>query len=112
MPNHLNRARLFTLATAFCSPFAPSFGARTDAAADLGGLLSLDTPRPASEFTDLLATLDGVLAKPTEQPAGVVPSPPLRKPQADPARPDDHEYLEDFHGFMAYASSISGRGRR
>ena len=100
-----------TILRRFCSPLPPSMGARTDGANDLRELLTLDEARPRSDFERLLSDLQAVENLPTTTPAGPIDPPPLRKPQPDPARPDDDNYREDFHGFVGYASSLTGLGR-
>lgn len=94
-----------TILRRFCSPRAPFLGARVDAAHDLGDLLSLARPRPMSEFADLLARLDEVIAAPRNEPLVQAAPVPLRK-----KRHNSVGESEDFHGFLAYASAKTGRG--
>jgi phospholipase C len=94
-----------TILRRFCSPRPQYLSARVDAAHDLGELLSLERPRPASEFASLLAKLDEVIAAPPHTPTARAAPVPVRK-----KLPGTLGETEDFHGFIAYASAITGRG--
>ena len=94
-----------TILRRFCAPFPPDMGPRVREAADLGELLTLDTPRPRSDFNQLAAEMSQVAARPAVPAMGKHPAAPLRKPEP--------EHMEDdFHGLIAFASSVTGRGRR
>jgi phospholipase C len=101
-----------TILRRFCSPHPPRMSPRADNAADLRDLLTLDEPRPRSDFDALVAELRRVEGLPGLSPTGVIDPVPMRVPHPDPNDPEDHTYLEDFHGFMAYASSVTGLGPR
>lgn len=83
----------------------PKLSPRTDAANDLRSLLTLDQPRQVGEFLDLLDQLN-VVANMDVPPASPRANIPTRKL---PMSADPEALKEDFHGFMAYASSITGR---
>lgn len=94
-----------TILRTFCAPHPPSMGARADEAADLRHLLTLDTPRPRSDFDKLANELRELAGRHVQPLTGRIPPAPLRKP-----KPEDLE--EDWHGLVAYASSITGVGQR
>jgi phospholipase C len=93
-----------TIMRGFCSPRPAYLSDRVDQANDVRELLSLDTARPASDFTALLALLDETVdAEPSpELPKNFVPT--RKKPPGTPGE------TEDFHGVIAYASTLTGRG--
>src|SRR5690606_7208134 len=86
-----------TILRRFCSQRLPDMGPRTNEAADLRNLLTLDTPR--TDFTTLKTELNSVALWPTVALQGVPPN-VHRKP--DPA-------LEDYHALIAHATSMTGR---
>jgi phospholipase C len=91
-----------TILRRFISPQPPYMGPRATAAADVGHLLTLDTPRPRSEFEALKNEMTAIAAQP-QRPSGVFSKPaPVRLDTKD----DD-----DFHGLIAYLSSVTGVGR-
>lgn len=92
-----------TILRRFCHPFVPSLGARTNYAADLRDVLTLDAPRPASDFTGLLSELQQIINRPVPTLQGTIPAAPLRKPAVS-------ELEDDFKGLVAFASSITGIG--
>lgn len=94
-----------TILRTFCSPRPPSLGPRTDGAADLRELLTLDTARPRSEFDRLVRELDRIANRPAVALSGGMAPARLRKPA--PGHLED-----DFHGLIAFASSITGVGPR
>lgn len=94
-----------TILRCFCSPHPPSMGPRADGAADLRDLLTLDTARPRSDFDQLVRELDTVANGPVVSLNGNVPAAPLRKPKGA-------DLEDDFHGLIAFASSITGVGHR
>src|SRR5262245_18750868 len=94
-----------TILRTFCSPRPPSLGPRTDGAADLRDLLTLDTPRPESDFDTLLGELDRVISRQVPALNGTVLAAPLRWPKA--AKLED-----DFRGLAAFAGSVTGVGSR
>ena len=101
-----------TILRCFCSPNVPRMSPRADKANDLRGLLTLDDPRPASDFAQLLSDLEAAEDDPPTTPddvARIAPI-PLRKPVFDPDYPDEHPELDDFGGFVAYATAVTGRG--
>ncbi|HET9428405.1 MAG TPA: alkaline phosphatase family protein [Allosphingosinicella sp.] len=96
-----------TVLRRFCGPRPPLSGRRVSAAADLREFLTLDTPRPASDFADLLQLCDQYADGPNRSSPGVTASNvPTRKlpPDADPDK-----VKEDFQGFIALASATTGR---
>ncbi len=98
-----------TVLRRFCGPRTPKMSPRTTAANDVRDLLSLPAPRLAPEFQDLLAELDRIAdSPPTTSSLGPTPV-PTRKVTADE---DPEEFGQDFHGFIAYASTITGRAPR
>jgi phospholipase C len=92
-----------TILRTFCYPFTPSLGARTNYAADLRELLSLDTARPRSDFDGLQAEMQQILSRPAPVLNGTIPAAPLRKPAVG-------DLEDDFKGLVAFASSITGVG--
>jgi hypothetical protein len=70
---------------------------------DLRDVLTLDAPRPRSDFNTLAAEMAAIANRASAPLIGQVPPAPLRAPAAD--RMED-----DFHGLIAYASSITGMG--
>jgi phospholipase C len=97
-----------TILRRFCSPNAPVMPPRVEAAADLREILTLNTARPNTDFASLLQVLDPIAASaPRHGPDGMRTPVPTRKL---PQKSSDPElFAEDFHGFMAYASSLTGR---
>src|SRR5690606_89534 len=89
-----------TILRRFCSQRLPDMGPRTNEAADVRDLLTLDTPR--TDFDTLKAELSAVALWPTVALRGVPPT-VQRKPDPE---------LEDFHALVAQATSITGRARR
>ena len=94
-----------TILRRFCKPLVPSLSPRTSGAADVRDVLTLDTARPSSDFDGLRAEVKKMLAKRPVVPTESMPPAPLRKP-----KPEEME--DDFHGLIAYSSSITGMGRR
>jgi hypothetical protein len=92
-----------TILRTFCAPRPPSLGPRTDGAADLRELLTLDMARPKSDFATLAGELQQIASRPVAAINGVMPAAPLRKPAPS-------ELEDDFHGLVAFASSITGVG--
>ena len=92
-----------TILRTFCYPYIPSLGARTNYAADLRELLTLDTAR--SDFDDLLVEMQQILSRPAPVLNGTIPAGPLRKPAVA-------DLEDDFKGLVAFASSITGTGPR
>jgi phospholipase C len=93
----------------FCKPFLPDMSPRVDAARDLRDLLTLEPAeyRKNSDFASLLQVCDAVAASPVRRNSQASPPPvPMRKI----ANRDDEEFKEDFGGFMAFASTVTGRG--
>ena len=72
-----------TILRTFCYPHIPSLGARTNYAADVRELLTLDSPRPASDFDGLLAELQEYLSRPAPVLNGTIPAAPLRMPDVE-----------------------------
>jgi phospholipase C len=96
-----------TILRRFCSPRPPEMSARVTAANDLRGLLTRDSPRPDADFVETLRVMDAVADSPVRQSPGATHSPvPTRKLDRS-ADPDD--FKQDFHGFIAYASAVTGR---
>ena len=100
-----------TVLRRFCSPQSPLVSARLAASNDPGDLLSLpaDQPRLVGDFTQLLATLDAVAGSSTRRINGVPTPVPMRKLASNA---DPEAYKEDFQGFIAYASALTGLGTR
>jgi hypothetical protein len=94
-----------TILRRFCSPRPAYLSARVDAANDLGELLSLDLARPAREFADLITTLDQVILAQPSRTGSPVPVKPIAN-----LMPGEPDAREDFHGFIAFASAMTGRG--
>jgi phospholipase C len=97
-----------TILRRFCSPYPPKMSPRVEAANDLRDVLTLDVDaaRPKSDFASLLQVLEPVATSADRgDPAARPGSVPTRK-IADPM---DDEFREDFHGFMAFASAVTGR---
>lgn len=88
-----------TILRRFCSQRLPDMGPRTNDAADIRDLLTLDTAR--ANFDTLKAEVDTVALWPTVALQGVPPT-VQRKPDRE---------LEDFHSLVAHATSMTGRGR-
>ena len=94
-----------TILRRFCSPRPAFLSHRVDAANDVRELLSLpaDQPRLKAEFAELLAALQVVI--------DARPNPPqIHRPRLDGLIPSAPDAKEDFHGAIAYASAMSGRG--
>lgn len=89
-----------TILRRFCSQRLPDMGPRTNEAADVRNLLTLDTAR--GDFTALKAEVSAVALWPTVALQGV---PPTVRRKPDPG-------LEDFHALVAQATSMTGRGRQ
>lgn len=94
-----------TILRRFCAPRPPFLGARMAGAADLRDLLTLDTARPRSEFNELAQELQQVANRPAAAPSSTMPAAPLR-------RPAPSEMEDDFHGLIAFSSSVTGMGAR
>lgn len=93
-----------TILRRFCAPFPPKLGARMAGMPDLRDVLTLDAPRPRSDFDTLAAEMAAIANRAAAPVNGEVPPAPLRAPAPD--RMED-----DFHGLIAYASSVTGMGR-
>jgi hypothetical protein len=79
--------------------------ARVEAAADLREMLTL--PEPRSDFVSLLQVLDSIAdSSPRHAPGGERTPVPTRKL---PRSVNPELFGEDFHGLIAYASSLTGR---
>jgi phospholipase C len=92
-----------TILRRFCGPIPPKLGARMAGMPDLRDVLTLDAPRSRSDFNTLAAEMSAIANRASAPVNGQVPPAPLRAPAAD--RMED-----DFHGLIAYASSITGMG--
>jgi phospholipase C len=92
-----------TILRRFCGPFPPNFGARMAEMPDLRDVLTLNAPRPRSDFDTLAAEMAAIAGRASVRVNGQVPPAPLRAPAPD--RMED-----DFHGLIAYASSVTGMG--
>ncbi|HUG64255.1 MAG TPA: alkaline phosphatase family protein [Gaiellaceae bacterium] len=96
-----------TILRRFCSPRPPQMSGRVTAANDLRELLTRDSARPQTDFADTLAIMDAVASSPVRQSPGAEHSPvPIRKLDASA---DLEDFKQDFHGFIAYASAVTGR---
>lgn len=91
-----------TILRRFCSARLPDMGPRVNDAADVRHLLTLDVARPASDFALLAEEMRAIASLPTVALAGVPPT----------ARRKPDRQLEDFHALVAYATSITGKGRQ
>lgn len=89
-----------TILRRFCSERLPDMGPRTNEAADIRHLLTLDTAR--DNFDTLKAEVSTVALWSTVALQGVPPT-VQRKPDPE---------LEDFHSLVAHATSMTGRGRQ
>lgn len=94
-----------TILRTFCSPRVPSMGARTDDAADLRDLITREEPRPSSDFERLAQELREMSGRHVQPLNGEIPAAPLRMPV-------EGQLEEDWHGLVAFASSITGVGPR
>ena len=92
-----------TILRRFCGPIPPHLGARMAAIPDLRDVLTLDTARPLSDFNTLFREMAAIAARPPAPVTGQMPAAPLRSPAPE-------RLEEDFHGLIAYASSVTGRG--
>ncbi len=99
-----------TIIRRFCSPRPPEMSPRVMAANDLRDLLTRDVARPMTDFATTLQVMDALAESAPRRPPGLADSPvPTRKLDRT-ADPDD--FKTDFHGFIAYASAVTGRGPR
>jgi phospholipase C len=94
-----------TILRRFCGPIPPNLGARMAGMPDLRDVLTLDVPRPSSDFSTLAAEMTAIANRPPAPMNGQVPPAPLRAPAPD-------RLEDDFHGLIAYASSVTGVGPR
>jgi phospholipase C len=94
-----------TILRRFCSPYPPKMSPRVEAANDLRDVLTLDAARPKSELASLLQVLEAVATSAVRRDPAARPEPVPTRKIADPM---DDEFREDFHGFMAFASSVTG----
>jgi phospholipase C len=97
-----------TIIRRFCGPRPPIMSGRVSAANDLRSLLSLDAPRPDSDFGDLWPTLNEAANSSNRRNDAPFSPVPLRKLIPEDADPESLK--EDFQGFIAYASALTGRG--
>jgi phospholipase C len=97
-----------TILRCFCSPYPPKISPRVEAANDLRDVLTLDADdaRPSSDFASLLQVLEPVATSAVRRDPAARPVPVPTRKIADPM---DDEFREDFHGFMAFASAVTGR---
>lgn len=92
-----------TILRRFCGPVWPVLSARMAGMRDLRDVLTLDEPRPRSDFDALALEMGTIASRPPVQVNGEIPAAPLRAPA-----PDGLE--DDFRGLIAYASSVTGLG--
>jgi hypothetical protein len=93
-----------TIFHTFCSDHVPYLSDRTSAANDVGHLLTLENPRPMSDFENLGAEMDQIARQATVPPLGRGKPGLLRRPLQD-------RLEDDFQGLVSYASAITGAGR-
>ena len=94
-----------TILRRFCEGKVPIMGARTSAIADVGEMLTRDTPRPRAEFEQLAREMKQVATRTAGTVQGKVPRSPMRRPQL--ARVED-----EFTNLIAFASAVTGGGKR
>jgi phospholipase C len=95
-----------TILRRFCSPHPPKMSPRVEAANDLRDVLTLDAARPQSDFVSLLQVLEPVATSAVRRDPAARSEPVPTRKIADPM---NEEFREDFHGFIAFASAITGR---
>jgi phospholipase C len=95
-----------TILRRFCSPYPPRMSPRVEAANDLRDVLTLDAARPDSDFASLLQVLETVATSAVRRDPAARPEPVPTRKIADPM---NEEFGEDFHGFIAFASAVTGR---
>lgn len=91
-----------TILRRFCGPRPPILSPRMAGASDLRGLLTLETARPRADFSQLAGEMQQIANRPAAASIGTNAAAPLRKPALN----DE----DDFHGLIAFSSSVTGTG--